>query len=184
MREWWTRIALDMAKQEAIDGVFIDAIMQIGSAGYKIDNRMVLAPEKAEGYWLMAEDLDRRMPEDKLLIGNALRIAFTENGNIEHLDYLDGSYLENQWFHAGRDRTAEDHAKAIAGSIEVMHEALKMGRIVMLASGPMGAMVDGKFIGGKKVEYRVRHRRASELGTGAIGVCLSASPGTRTETAG
>jgi len=154
MREWWVKTALGMLDQQAIDGVFIDAIMQIDLAGYTIGKQVMRAPGKAEGYWLMAEDLRRRMPKDKLLIGNALRIAFTENGNIKHLDYLDGSYLENWWFHAGRNKTAEDHARAIAGSIEVMHKALKMGRIVMLTSGPMGSMVDGKFIGGKKVEYK------------------------------
>jgi hypothetical protein len=153
MREWWVKTALEMVDEQAIDGVFIDAIMQIDLAGYKIGNRVMRAPEKAEGYWLMAEDLRRRMPEDKLLVANALRVAFTENGNIKHLDYLDGSYLENWTFHAGRNKTAEDHAYAVAGSIEVMQEALKMGRIIMLTSGPMGAVEDGKFIGGKKVEY-------------------------------
>ncbi len=163
MREWWVQTALGMLDQKAIDGVFIDAIMQIGLAGYTLNNRMVHAPEKAKGYWLMAEDLRRRMPEDKLLIGNALRIAFTENGNIEHLEYLDGSYLENWSFHAGHDKSADDHARVIAGSIEVMQKALKMGRIVMLTSGPMGAMEDGKILGGKKVEHRNQARKLAAM---------------------
>jgi hypothetical protein len=54
------------------------------------------------------------------------------------LDYLDGSYLERWTIGSGKLSDAD----AIASGIELMREALKKGKIIMLTATPSGATVD------------------------------------------
>ncbi|ACI65020.1 predicted protein [Thalassiosira pseudonana CCMP1335] len=134
-REWWIKRALDMLQHDEIDGVFIDAIIKT----HTIESRVDGAEGHAAAYIETANELRARLPVGKLLIGNALRATSKGgvggDGNLKHLRYLDGSYLEN-W-----DKSDE----GIVKTIKLMDTALKAGRIVMLTSTPFsGYGVDEK----------------------------------------
>ncbi|KAL7489209.1 hypothetical protein ACHAW6_014801 [Cyclotella cf. meneghiniana] len=124
-REWWIARALDMLQHDEIDGIFIDAIIKTAAISNSIN-----APDHEVAYIETANDLRARLPEGKLLIGNALRANAPKGaggeGNIKHLKYLDGSYLEN-W-----DRSDA----GIVKTIQLMRSALTAGRLIMLTSSP------------------------------------------------
>jgi hypothetical protein len=124
-REWWIARALNMLQHDEIDGIFIDAIIKTAVISRNID-----VPNHDEAYLETARDLRARLPEGKLLIGNALRANAPNgaggDGNINHLSYLDGSYLEN-W---------DKSDQLIVKTIKLMSAALNAGRIVMLTSTP------------------------------------------------
>mmetsp|Transcript_9852 Transcript_9852/g.21256 ORF Transcript_9852/g.21256 Transcript_9852/m.21256 type:complete len:238 (+) Transcript_9852:405-1118(+) len=86
-REWWIQRALDAVSNEEIDGIFVDAICKT--------TQRFLPEGHAEAYFETANELRSRLPEGKLLIGNAIRAGATKDDNFSHLRYLDGSYLEN-----------------------------------------------------------------------------------------
>jgi hypothetical protein len=123
-REWWIKRALDMVAHDEIDGIFIDAIM-------KTSIRHLGCPDNAEAYFETASELRRRLPEGKLLIGNAVRPKARGKvggyGNIKHLQYLDGSYFEG-WM---------GDADTIKEAIELMSATLMSGRMVLLNAGPV-----------------------------------------------
>eukprot|EP00956_Cyclotella_meneghiniana_P008696 scaffold11866_cov23-Cyclotella_meneghiniana.AAC.2 len=123
LREWWIQRALDMVSHNEMDGIFIDAIMKTTASHLgRSDN--------AQAYFDTALELRRRLPEGALLIGNALRPHTNHRiggyGNIRHLQYLDGSYLEG-WM---------GDASTILQAMELMSAASKAGRIILLNAGP------------------------------------------------
>lgn len=125
LREWWIQRALDMVSHEEIDGIFIDAIIKTSSPHLNLGG-----VHNARAYFDTAVELRRRLPEGALLIGNALR-PHTNNsvggyGNIKHLQYLDGSYLEG-WM---------GDAASILQAMELMKAASEAGRMVLLNAGP------------------------------------------------
>lgn len=132
LKDWWVKTATEMAAHPEIDGIFIDAIC-------KTVPKSTIYPyeDSDQQYVRMAEQLRNKLPKGKLLIGNALR-ATSVNGNRQHLDYLDGSYLERWTIGSGKLSDAD----AIASGIELMREALKKGKIIMLTATPSGATVD------------------------------------------
>ena len=122
-REWWITRALVMVAHDEIDGIFIDAIMKTSISHFN-------CPDNASSYFETAMELRRRLPTGKLLIGNALRpkthCRIGGYGNIRHLQYLDGSYLEG-W-------SGDEHA--VAEALELMDAASKAGRMVLLLGTP------------------------------------------------
>lgn len=118
-REWWIQRALDMVAHDEIDGIFIDGIV-------KSDKNFLPVKNHGRAYLATANELRKRLPAEKILIGNGLR-ANTSNKNcyLDHLEYLDGSYLEG-WA----------HQKNLAKTLELMSAALKKGRIIMLNATP------------------------------------------------
>lgn len=123
-REWWIKRALDIVSNDEIDGIFIDAIM-------KTTLRISGCPDNTDAYWQTAKELRQRLPDGKLLIGNALRPRANSRvggyGNIKHLQYLDGSYMEG-WL---------GDADTIVKAMELMSNASMSGRIIMLNAGPV-----------------------------------------------
>ena len=116
-REWWIRRALDMASHDEIDGLFIDDIDKVNH--YQLPN--LRGHEKA--YLATASELRKRLPGEKILIGNALKARLGNDGNLGHLDYLDGAYVEN-W---NQSRNHEP-------TLDLMTAALKMKKIVVISS--------------------------------------------------
>lgn len=119
-REWWIQRALDMCAHDEIDGVFIDAIVKAEVASLPVKNH-------AKRYRETANELRRRLPAGKILIGNALRVGRGKQNGLTHLDYLDGSYLE-QWY--------TSKARKLMGTLTLMSEALQRDKIVMLKAEP------------------------------------------------
>ncbi|KAL7468430.1 hypothetical protein ACHAXS_008653 [Conticribra weissflogii] len=122
-REWWISRALEMLDDEHIDGIFMDGICAT-------PNRRGYGKGYEQAYIETATELRERLPPGKFLIGNALKNGANNPlggiGNIQHLQYLDGSYLERWYF------TPE----SIVKTMQLMREALKEGRIVMLKGVP------------------------------------------------
>jgi hypothetical protein len=130
LRDWWVDTALNMASNELIDGVFIDAIAKTPS---ETEAPLYVDGLPATDYMLMAEGLSQGMPPGKMLVGNALRNE-TSNGQRTHMTYLDGSYLE-RWY-IPMSGTSQEDADAIAVSIQLMREALSKGKMINFQSGP------------------------------------------------
>ena len=119
-REWWIQRALDMLVHDEIDGIFIDALCKVNYA-----RNLVKDHQKA--WFETAKDLRRRIPTDKLLIGNVIRARVGRDGNWKYMRYLDGSYLEN-WRGIGATKYAK--------TVQLMSRTLKDGRIIMLNAPP------------------------------------------------
>ena len=120
-REWWIQRALDMVSHDEIDGVFIDGIV-------KADARYLPTKGHNFAYRATADELRRKLPTGKILIGNGLRARTSSRDSYaSHLEYLDGSYLEG-WA----------SEKNLAPTLDLMSDALKKGRIIMLSAGPDG----------------------------------------------
>eukprot|EP00578_Thalassiosira_sp_NH16_P006781 CAMPEP_0181113290 /NCGR_PEP_ID=MMETSP1071-20121207/20269_1 /TAXON_ID=35127 /ORGANISM="Thalassiosira sp., Strain NH16" /LENGTH=366 /DNA_ID=CAMNT_0023197319 /DNA_START=409 /DNA_END=1509 /DNA_ORIENTATION=+ len=118
-REWWIQRGLDMVANEEIDGgIFIDGIV-------KSDRRWLPVKNHAGAYIATAKELRERLPEGKILIGNALRAGANQDGNLKHLEYLDGSYLEG-WA----------HKRLLAKTLQLMSAAQGQGKMVMLTAKP------------------------------------------------
>lgn len=91
-REWWIQRALNMTSHDEIDGIFIDGIIKTDYRRLPVRGRW---KRHSTAYVATAKELRRRLPAGKLLIGNGLRAATrNRNGYQEHLEYLDGAYLE------------------------------------------------------------------------------------------
>ena len=121
VQDWWIRTSKGMADNPDIDGVFIDAICKVNlrSDAYR------------DGYSKMARKLRDDLDQHDLLLGNAIR-ASEPNSNLDHLEYLDGSYCE-RW---GVPMGGESYKSYVAKSIEVMTETVAQGKILLFSAGP------------------------------------------------
>jgi len=115
-REWWLKRGLDMVAHDEIDGIFIDGIVKAGVRWLPVKNHKW-------DYMHTAKELRKRLPEGKILIGNALRAGSGTNGNLNHLQYLDGSYLEN-W------------TQNLETTMGLISSAMDRKRIIMLNAQP------------------------------------------------
>jgi hypothetical protein len=106
-----------MAAHDEIDGIFIDSICKAVHPAF-------CPPDHEEAYIATANELRERLPEGKLLIGNALRAHMGGDCNMKHMKYLDGSYLEG-W---------QKSNETIATTVKIMSAAAKQGRMIMLVS--------------------------------------------------
>jgi len=117
MRQWWLDVALDMATNANIDGLFIDQVAQEWRDEYH--EKMVI-------------DLANDLPSDKLLVGNTLRQK-NDNGSRDRLSYMDGSYMEN--WHVGPQW--QPKSERLSVSIQLAREALLRGkRLILFNSNP------------------------------------------------
>lgn len=128
-QDWWINTAKGMALDPAIDGVMIDAICKTGGAD---DGRRALYPEAQYGraYFQTGSRLKGEIG-GKLLIGNAIR-ASEPQCNLQHLKYLDGSYVE-RWAVPARDR---DFVEYVANGMQAMSQALSKGKLILFNSSP------------------------------------------------
>lgn len=117
-REWWIKRGLDMVAHDEIDGIFIDGICKAELRWIPVKNHKLY-------YMQTAKELRNRLPEGKILIGNALRAGFGTNSNLNHLQYLDGSYLEG-WA----------HPQTLEATLGLISSAMDQKRIIMLNAQP------------------------------------------------
>ncbi|MBC8875367.1 MAG: hypothetical protein H8E44_38575 [Planctomycetes bacterium] len=121
VRGWWIKTTKGMADHPEIDGVFIDAICKVNlrSDAYR------------DGYLKMARKLRDDLDQNDLLLGNAIR-ASEPNSNLDHLEYLDGSYCE-RW---GIPMNGESYESYVAKSIAAMTESVAKSKILLFSAGP------------------------------------------------
>jgi len=129
LQDWWIATATGMASDPAIDGVMIDAICKTDVAD---DGRRSIYPDAEYGraYVATAMRLKQELG-DKLLVGNALRVSKPQS-NLQHLEYLDGSYVE-RWAVPMGGRNFADY---VADGMRAMSQALADGKLILFNSGP------------------------------------------------
>jgi hypothetical protein len=140
VRQWWVKTATDMAGHPEIDGVFIDAVCKVPGYG----------DAYAAGYWEMARKLRSSLSPGKLLLANAVR-ASEPNSNLDHLTYLDGSYVE-RW---AVPMHGERYESYVAKSIEAMSKMVKEGKLLLFSAGP-GAFGREGSVAGKRPPDEMR----------------------------
>ena len=125
LRKWWVKTALEMVKNNAIDGVFIDKV----SAKDPYEGPFFIDGEPATDYIRMLDSLSQALPAGKLFFGNTLRNS-RWNGNRENMRYSHGSYLEGWAGPYDGNVPAQTEADAISVSIQLMREALLKRKII------------------------------------------------------
>ncbi len=128
-QDWWIATAKGVLSDPAIDGVMIDAICKTDAAD---DGGKALYPSEEYGR-AYVEAATRLKSEvgSKLLIGNAIR-ASKPQSNLDHLSYLDGSYVE-RWAVPVGNQSFEDY---VAEGMAAMSRALAKGKIILFNSSP------------------------------------------------
>lgn len=128
-QSWWIKVAKDIATHHAIDGIFVDSIVKTGGID---DGRKPIYPSSKYGM-VFVETATRLKAQlgRKLLIGNAIR-ASEPNSNLQHLRYLDGSYVE-RW---DRPLGGINHATYVTNGMKAISAALAAKKLVLFNSSP------------------------------------------------
>lgn len=131
LQDWWLDHCIEMAKNEAVDGIFVDGNIKALEPVFL--NREI-GPEKkaevAESYAQMMRELDKRIGNDELIIANLIR-ARLPNSGLDYLDNFDGSYLEAIETEANGLTRLEYLTKGIAAIQEAAHD----GKIICFSMG-------------------------------------------------
>jgi hypothetical protein len=129
LQDWWIATAKAMVSDPAIDGIMIDAICKTGGLD---DGRRAIypSPEYGRAYFATATRLKAELG-NALVVGNALRVSEPQF-NMQHLKYLDGSYVE-RWGVPMGGRTYADY---VADGMMAMSQALANGTLILFNSSP------------------------------------------------
>lgn len=158
VRRWWTDVAVQTLASGDLDGVFVDAVPQV--AGRPDEMRRVLGEEKAvavnDGLRSMLADLQRRLGPDKIVIYNGPRDipGGWSDGGLSFLDVTSAAYIEHFDF---RESGALDR---LAADIELMIEANRRGKIVVLKGWPGFSWLDPASMKLSQGELQTRAREA------------------------
>lgn len=123
LRQFWVNNILQGLDDDNVDFAFIDKTASLPSPFYNASG----IPDSTH-----AQSIDllyKSLPATKFLIGNTLRNE-SAGGNRSAMQVYDGSYLE-RWTVANKSYT-QTESEAFAVSIQLMREALKKGKIIML----------------------------------------------------
>ncbi|MDF7823562.1 putative glycoside hydrolase [Pontiellaceae bacterium B12227] len=138
LRDWWVNVALTMASDENVDGVFID-VPKASNPHFYDENG-----DPQTDSTLMYDALRAGMPANKMLVGNSLRVS-DANGHRQSMECFDGSYLENWHYTYGYfESLDDDHTEGdiIGTSIQLMREAVARGKMINMNSGPDGPGIE------------------------------------------
>lgn len=133
-RTWWNSVPLKWVSEKCIDGVFVDAVLQyIAKPEYKIRQfgQQRFADIENSLYTMLTE-LQTKIPDDKIIIGNFLRGDKTavDDMGLHFMQYMDGGMLEHFGALSGADK------EIIANDIELIWKASQMGKIVVVKGWP------------------------------------------------
>ena len=133
VRSYWLGHVAKMAKNPAIDGLFMDANIKVLVPNF-FKNRVGEAKQKAIelGYLSMMTDLNSQIGKDNLFIANMIRVRpeFEDSGR-EYLKLFDGSYIEgfeNESF----GMNYEDY---LAKGIEAVQKSAREGKVIAMTLG-------------------------------------------------
>lgn len=124
LRDWWVSNAKKVCDSPYIDGLFIDGNVKVLMRSYML-RQLPAGKKKAtiEGYHeMMAQTRDALGP-NKLMFANIIRAHHFENGGLEYMDKLDGSYLEN---------FLSPNPDLLAKGIDTVQKAARMGKIIAM----------------------------------------------------
>lgn len=141
---------VEMAKNEAFDGIFIDGNIKALEPIYL---KGIIESEKKEqvkeGYDLMMADLRNSIP-NKLLIANIIR-ARLPNSGLDYMQYFDGSYLE------GFEGAANGYTKLeyVTRAIAATQKAARNGNIICMSMG-LGSARNAKAIDDSRMKINAQ----------------------------
>ena len=155
VRDWWVNTALDLAEDPNIDGLFID--LASTSNPYFYDS----FGEPTDANAKMFDAVRKGMPATKMLVGNALSNEHI-NGNRQVMEVFDGSYLERWDFPSRNSLFNATEADSIVNSIQMMREALSLGKLINIQSPPSGLGIENDPIPGGSANFDARRAHASK----------------------
>ena len=152
LRDWWVNAAVSIFGNahndkngntiigaDVIDAIFLDRISE-GDQPLVDENG-----NPASGYVQMIQELRDRVNSqygDKLIVGNTLR-SENNNGDREMMRLMEGSYLERWTFENKNSTPKQNRGESVINTIRLMREALSLGKIIMLQSGPISFIETG-----------------------------------------
>lgn len=150
--DWWLYCVEDATDRPEIDGVFIDALPQV--VRYPEQKYETWGREKyLEMRWACHELLRKtrdKMHPGKILINNGLfaDVPGLYDGGVSWLPPTEGAMIEHFGAFSSRDKHGRLYADRMAREIELIQEAGRQGKIVMVKAWPNGkTWFDKDFIG-------------------------------------
>ena len=131
VQEWWVGNAKQVCADPVIDGVFLDGIIKVLSAGYLV--RDIGKEKKAaliDGYKTMMTETRQAIGPDKIMLANVLRVGIEDSG-LEAIKQFDGSYIEN--FEGSGEKEAKQ--EYLATGIEAFQRAAREGYMIAFTAG-------------------------------------------------
>jgi hypothetical protein len=133
VRDYWVNHNSKMLDNSSIDGVFLDANLKVLVPSF-FSSRV--SPEKQKaitaGYLTMIEELKKKLPDNKILIANILRVRpeFKDEGR-EYLHLFNGSYIEG----FDHESFGMSYADYLAKGIAAVQKSAKEGNIIAMSLG-------------------------------------------------
>ncbi|MEN8774362.1 MAG: putative glycoside hydrolase [Akkermansiaceae bacterium] len=131
VKNWWLNSAKEVCASEHIDGLFIDGNIKALEKNYL---RREIGDEKRteviRAYHQIMTRLPKAIGENELFIGNSIRARFSHSG-LEHLGYLDGSYIEG-FEHTIKGIARKDY---VAKGVSAVQKAANKGKIIAFTIG-------------------------------------------------
>ena len=131
LRDWWVESTLRLAEDPNIDGLFID--VPSVETTYFYDS----FGEPIGGNAIVFDAIREAMPANKMLVGNSLGSEYI-NGHRELMEVFDASYFERWSFIGGESLYDKTEADTVATTIQLMREALSLGKMVNFQTAPEG----------------------------------------------
>ncbi len=140
MRQWWINVAAHAAKEDHIDGVFVDAVPKIGMLAEQ--NRRNWGAAKYEavesGLWQMMQQLRTTLGPSELVIFNGLRGDHQRwsDGGSRYLRVTSGAMVEHFGHFSARTRDGRLNKERMAVDLELISRAGREGKIVIVKGWP------------------------------------------------
>ncbi len=140
LRDWWAEVAAGAVTGGAFDGVFADAVPKIAMAAGR--NRRAWGDTRYEaveaGLREMLAETHQRIGPQKLLLFNGLRGARDQwvDGGARYLRHTDGAMVEHFAAHSARDEHGRLRPEWMAADLELIREAGRAGKIVVVKAWP------------------------------------------------
>ncbi len=140
MKEWWIYSAKSALAHPAIDGIFIDALVQVvrfpeekikkwGRDKYE---------EMVKATYEVLKETKENLPEDAIIINNGLfsNLPGLKDGGIGWLEIVNGAMVEHFGAFGTRDKDGNIKPEDMAREIELIQKAAEMGKIVIVKGWP------------------------------------------------
>ncbi len=140
VRDWWSTVACQSVRDQAFDGLFVDALPKIGMLAE--DNRRKWGAAKYEaveaGLHEMLAMTRKCLGPDGLLIYNGLRgdREKWQDGGLRYLASADGAMVEHFGHYSGRDAQGRIRAGQLEMDIELIRQAGLAGKLVIVKGWP------------------------------------------------